>query len=209
MTGVSAALDLAGTLDLALTLQPGTKQVFVVSGVSEFDRFYERLARQQLQRFAGRVTLTYLSDLPLAELEQTVAHLPPDSIIYFLTLGEDGAGARFRSTDALDRLSAVANAPIYGWNGVAIGHGIVGGRLYSNDVVAERSAELALRILRGEKPDSIPVARRRSVRHPARLASAAAVGHQRSARTRGCDDPVSRTESLGSLQGVHRRRRWR
>jgi hypothetical protein len=41
MTGISAALDLAGTLDLALTLQPATKRVFVVGGVSEFDRFYD------------------------------------------------------------------------------------------------------------------------------------------------------------------------
>ena len=37
-------------------------------------------------------------------------------------------------------------------------HGVVGGRLYSNEIVAERSAALALRILDGEKADSIPVA---------------------------------------------------
>ena len=41
--------------------------------MSEFDRFYERLAREQFQRFAGRVTPTYLSGLALADLERTVA----------------------------------------------------------------------------------------------------------------------------------------
>jgi len=157
MTGVKADLDLAGTLDLALTLQPETTQVFVVGGVSEFDRFYERLARQQLQRFEGRVALTYLFDQALGDLEETVAQLPPKSVIYYLTLGEDAAGARFRSIDALDHLAAVASVPIYAWNGVAMNHGVVGGRLYSNEVVAERTAELALRILRGEKPEGIPV----------------------------------------------------
>jgi PAS domain S-box-containing protein len=157
MTGIKAVLDLSGTLDLALTLQPKTTRVFVVGGVSEFDRFYERLARQQLQRFAERVTLTFAFGAALHDLRQTVAHLPANSIIYFLTLGQDGAGARFRSTDALDQLSAVANAPIYAWNGVGIGHGVVGGRLYNNEVVAERIAQLALRVLRGEKPENIPV----------------------------------------------------
>ena len=54
-------------------------------------------------------------------------------------------------------MAAAANAPIYGWNTVAMGHGLVGGRLYSNETVADRSAELTLRILRGEKPEEIPV----------------------------------------------------
>ena len=156
-TGVSAPLDLGATLDLALSLQPEATQVFVVGGASEFDRTYERLARAQLPRFASRVTLTYLTRLPFAALKQKVAALPPNSIIYFLSFGEDGAGARFRSTEALDELGAVANAPIYGWNTVGMGHGIVGGRLYSNELVADRSAELTLRILHGEKPDDIPV----------------------------------------------------
>jgi len=156
MTGVNVHLDLAGTLDLALTLQPNTKNVVIVSGVSEFDRIYEKAAREQLKRFAGRVSLNYLSELSLSDLTQTLAHLPPDSIIYFLTLGEDGAGAKFLSTDALDQLAAAANVPIYAWGEVMLGHGVIGGRLYSEEIVAERSAALALRILGGENVDTIP-----------------------------------------------------
>ena len=53
MTGISARLDLAGTVDLALTLQPKTTQVFVVTGKSEFDRRYEQLARQQSGEVRG------------------------------------------------------------------------------------------------------------------------------------------------------------
>src|SRR6185295_6246348 len=69
MTGISAALDLTGTLSLARSLQPGITQVFVVSGVSPFDQFYERLAREQFQQ-VGSLTTTYLSGLSLADLEQ-------------------------------------------------------------------------------------------------------------------------------------------
>jgi signal transduction histidine kinase len=156
-TGVSAALDLGGTIDLALALQPDTEQVFVVSGVSTFDRFYERLAREQLQRFAGRVAVNYWTDKTLAELERGLASLPPKSVIFFLTFGEDRSGARFVSLDVRDRVGAVANAPMYAWNQVAMNHGIVGGRLFTNEIVARRAAELALRILRGEPADGIPL----------------------------------------------------
>ena len=157
-TGISAPLYLSGTVDLALRLQPDTEHVFVINGISTFDRFYERLAREQLQRFASRVSLTFWSDFSLAELERRAASLPPKSIIYFLTLGEDGAGARFISVDVREHLSAVANAPIYSWHQVAMDHGVLGGHLFSNEIVATRSAEIALRILRGEKAADIPVA---------------------------------------------------
>jgi signal transduction histidine kinase len=150
MFGINAPLDLPGTLDLALTLQPATRRVFVVSGVSEFDKLYEGLARAQFARLAKRLTFTYLTGLPIADLERAVAHLPPESILYFLTLGEDGAGARLRSTDVLRRLTALANVPTYAWNTVGMDCGIVGGVLYSNEIVAEHSARLTLRILRGE-----------------------------------------------------------
>ena len=157
-TGVSAPLDLSGTVDLALRLQPDTEHVFVINGISTFDRFYERLAREQLKRFNGRVSLTFWSNLSLAELERHAAAVPPKSIIYFLTLGEDGAGARFISVDVREQLSAVANAPIYSWHQVAMDHGVIGGHLFSNEIVAARTAEIALRILRGEQASDIPVA---------------------------------------------------
>ena len=155
---MSAALDLTRTLDVALALQPDIKQVFFISGVSEFDRPYERLAREQFGQLASPLTFTYLTGKTLAELERTVARLPPDSMVYFLALAEDGAGARGLSTDAAAQLSRVTNAPIYTWHNVALDHGVVGGRLYSNEIVAAQTAALTLRILRGERPDDIPIA---------------------------------------------------
>jgi signal transduction histidine kinase len=115
------------------------------------------VAREQFKRFDSRVTLNFLPDLSWVDLEKTVAALPPDSIIYFLTLAEDAAGARLPSTESGERLARVANAPIYSWNDVMMDHGIVGGRLLSNQIVAEHSAQLTLRILRGENADTIPV----------------------------------------------------
>ena len=46
-TGVLAELGFSRTLTLATALQPDIQQVFVVSGASARDRFYESLARKQ------------------------------------------------------------------------------------------------------------------------------------------------------------------
>jgi signal transduction histidine kinase len=155
-TGVISDINLRGTLALAHTLQPGAKQVFVASGASDYDRFYENVARAQFQPFEGRFTFTYLSGLPMRDIEQRVARLPRDSIIYYLMLTQDGAGDHFLPLDALDRVSTAANAPIYGWFDVTMDHGIMGGSLRSFEVSARHTADLALRVLRGEKADSIP-----------------------------------------------------
>ena len=54
-----------------------------------------------------------------------------------------------------ERLAAASNAPIYTWNGNA--PGVFGGRLLSSELVAEKTSELALRVLRGERPEDIPI----------------------------------------------------
>jgi PAS domain S-box-containing protein len=158
-TGLVFQIDMKSTLDLALRLQPNIKRLFVVTGASDFDKFYERIARQQFQEYEGRVTISYLPPMPLKDLLQEAARLPKDSIIYFVSMFEDGAGEKYIPVDVLDRLSPAASVPVYCWPEMAIDHGIVGGSLLSEENVAQQTASLALRVLRGEDPDRIPIAK--------------------------------------------------
>ena len=80
-TGVVSEINLRATLDFALTLQPETKQVFVVTGASSRDKVFENLARAQLRGFEPRVALTYLAGLRRTELDRRVAALPEASIV--------------------------------------------------------------------------------------------------------------------------------
>jgi PAS domain S-box-containing protein len=156
-TGVIAGLDFSATVHIALRIQPDTRNVVVVSGASSWDKYYETAARRQFKEFEGRLAFTYLSGLPMQELLARVANLPAHSIIYYLSVVEDGGGQKFAALDSLDRVAAVANAPIYAWHTVGMNHGIVGGSLQSMDVLAARVAEISLRVLRGERPEAIPV----------------------------------------------------
>lgn len=156
-TGLSPGLDLRSTIDIALKLQPGTKHVFVVAGTSEYDRFYETLARQQLRPLEKQVAFTYPTGQSLEEVQRILSNLPADSLVYYLSFVEDGTGRRFQPVDSLDRITATANAPVYCWHEVSMEHGVVGGSLQSAEIVAQRLGELALRVLRGEQAARIPV----------------------------------------------------
>jgi signal transduction histidine kinase len=144
------------TLGIALQLHPDLKRVFVITGASEFDRLYERIARQQFREYETRVAIEYLSPVTLEQLHRIVATLPVDSIVYFASFFEDGTGHKFIPQDLLPELSRVANAPMYCWPEMTLGLGIVGGDLLSEQTVARETAAVALRVLRGERPDSIP-----------------------------------------------------
>jgi signal transduction histidine kinase len=156
-TGVASVLAFGDTLDLALRLQPDVRHVFIVSGTADIDRAYAAAVQSQLQRFDGRVSLTSLAGLPMKDLEQRLAHLPPESAVYYVAISRDGAAERLLPVEVVDRLVAVANAPIYGWHQLMLGHGIVGGQLFDSTIVARETAEMALRVLRGESVDSIPI----------------------------------------------------
>lgn len=156
-TGIISEVDLASTLSAALQAQPGVKQVFVVSGVAPFDKLYEDILEEQRAAFTGRVTFHSLSGLSIVDLETRVGSLPPDAIVLFLSLSDDGAGHTFMPLDAVETIAAAANVPVYSWHESALGHGIVGGRLHSSLNDARETVRLAARILHGESAESIPV----------------------------------------------------
>ncbi len=157
ITGVVVKRRFAPTLDIALRLQPDTRNVFVVGGAAAFDRSLQAIARREFRAFESRVLITYLTALPMDDLLKTLARLPPHSVVLYLTVFADGAGRAYVPHEALSLITGAANAPVYVFLDQYLGRGVVGGHLYSLDQHGHAAAEIGLRILRGEAPASIPV----------------------------------------------------
>ena len=157
MTGLLVRRIFAPTLETALRLQPGAQQVFVVAGTSEFDRHLLATARRDFAAFEPRASFTYLTDLPMPELLEAVSRVPPRSIILYVSLFRDGAGQTFVPHDTVARIATTATAPVYVFIDQFLGSGAVGGYVYSVEMHGRASAEVGLRVLRGERPAEIPV----------------------------------------------------
>jgi signal transduction histidine kinase len=72
-------------------------------------------------------------------------------------VSQDGAGEPFQVMASLSRVASAANAPTYSWADAAVDSGIVGGRRRDQAAQVKAIATLALRVLRGERADDIPV----------------------------------------------------
>jgi signal transduction histidine kinase len=157
VTGVLVKRTFSPTVDIALRLQPTTRNIFVVGGTSSFDRYLQTLVRRDLQPYEGRVDVTYLFGLPMDGLLKRLASLPPESVILYLTVFADGAGRRFIPHEVLSTIAASANAPVYAFLDQFVGRGAVGGNVYSTDAHAAQVAALGLQVLRGASPARLPI----------------------------------------------------
>ena len=156
-TGIVVRVNLAGTLSLVTQVQPDVRQVFVVTGAGSGEKTYEDIARSQFRAFEPQLSFTYLSGWPTRDLETHLGSLPKHSVVYYLVVNRDGAGENFHPLEYVERVSAAANAPTYSWIDSTINRGVVGGNLKDLQRQTHAIGELAARVLRGERADSIPV----------------------------------------------------
>ena len=147
--------DPSKLIETILRLLPETRNVFVVLGDSEVERFWRHSLEQELDRFRNRLTFTWGNELSFAEMLKRSATLPPHSAIFYALMSVDSAGLGQTEETALLELRAVANAPIFGVQGSQFGHGIVGGPLMSMDELGETAARVTAQILEGESPGDI------------------------------------------------------
>jgi PAS domain S-box-containing protein len=157
ITGVKFKEEPARTLDLALRLQPDTQRVVVLVGNSSSEKFWLEQQRIGLAGLEGQLTVTYLTDLSMDGILKEVTHLPPHTVIFFSHFRQDASGQFFNSLEALDLIANASNSPIYGNLTSHIGHGAVGGYMEDPAKTGSTTADLAVRVLSGEKPADIPM----------------------------------------------------
>ena len=162
-TGIVWSSDLTPTMEMALTQNPGTHHVLLVAGATELDRamaqFFLSTGVKYLQEKHKDVDIRALPPMTMEEVLSTLAALPKDTITIVTTYYADSAGQGFVPSRILPTFSASANRPMYGWVDTYLGRGIVGGSLINIEAEGAAFGDIALRVVHGEKPGTIPEVR--------------------------------------------------
>ena len=157
-TSVAVDLGMPEIIDNILLLRPDTTTVFVAIGASQFEDFWRGQAVREFERFKGRLTFVWWNDLSFQEMLERASALPPHSAIFYSSLSQDAKGVLQREAYALAQLRAATSAPIFGLYDFQLGGGIVGGPLTSVTDLSRTAADVAVRLLNGESPDTIKTA---------------------------------------------------
>ena len=156
VTGVISPLAMKETIDLALRLQPDTTTVAVITGISEWDKYWLAVAHSELLRHQDREREVDIIGPATRQTLEQVAALPPHTIVLFQLRPDDFAQP---AVDPIDILAAVAQLrPTYSaWQGLSLGRGGVGGVYRNLPRDAQLNGEIVARVLSGEPPENIAI----------------------------------------------------
>jgi signal transduction histidine kinase len=155
LTGIWLDPDPVSTVNVARQLLPNTKRVVVVAGSGYFDQKFTRIVQKKLLGYSG-VEFVYLPDLDIGDLPNQVGSLPKDTVILFLAVTRDRSRRHFFARDAVRLIANAANVPVFGLVDTMVGRGAVGGKTYRFSGQGLIAADMALRILEGQKIEEIP-----------------------------------------------------
>lgn len=164
-TGINEAADIKTNLEIALRLHPATKKIVIVNDTTASNKRLDAEFMKVLPAFQDRVFFEFLDDIEMEKLLEKVENLPYGTAIFYTTFFFDKTGKFYEYDESIQLISQRAKVPIYGTWDFSLGHGIVGGMLTSGYSQGKSAGEMALRIVKGEKIENIPVVRKSPTRY--------------------------------------------
>jgi signal transduction histidine kinase/ABC-type uncharacterized transport system substrate-binding protein len=152
VTGIWMAWDYQRTVELALQLQPETREIVCVCGTGIQDQLWNNEARKVPERFTTRVRTRWLDKLPLQAVLDEVARLSLDSVVLYISMWRDGAGESVSPFEVARQLAKASRVPVYGLSRPQLEQGLIGGALQDFSETGREAAALAFRVLAGERP---------------------------------------------------------
>jgi PAS domain S-box-containing protein len=157
VTGVTLNVDVRGSIDLALRLHPDTQNVALVAGSSEFEQYWMEVLRNELRQREDKLTRIEMSTASTQQLLEQASTLPSHTIVFFDLIPRESSHQEIGVYPVLETIAQ--RFPTYCIINYCLGHGAVGGSYPDPNISGVLGGELAARILSGEKPESIPVAK--------------------------------------------------
>jgi two-component system cell cycle sensor histidine kinase/response regulator CckA len=157
LTGVIERIDPMSTLDIALKLHPNTRRIVVITDSTRTGRAIHATAQNIFKKYEGRLKFSYLYDYTMEELQQEVAKLSKETLVFLFVFNRDRSGKNFTHENSLQLIKNHCNVPIYSFWNFYLDHGIVGGMITNGQSQGKVAAALAIRILEGEIVYEIPV----------------------------------------------------
>ncbi len=156
VTGVITPVGIRETIDLALDLHPDTKTVAVISGTSNWDKYWLSVAHSELLRHQNKVREVDIVGPAGRQVVEKVAELPPHTVVLFQLRPDDLTQPAFEPIDILTEIAQ--RRPTYSaWPGLALNRGGVGGAYRDLTKEAVWNGEIAAQALSGEPLKNIPI----------------------------------------------------
>ncbi len=155
VTGVTTGTDLGKTLNLALTLQPDTRNVAVVAGPSEFEQHWAAVLSHEVDQSPRKLNFLAFSLIEKKSQLVKALQLPPHTVLFYDVVPQESSQAEIGPYEALDSLSE--KIPTYCFFRYCLDHGGIGAYQADEAVSGYMAGGEVAQILSGQKPEDIPL----------------------------------------------------
>lgn len=158
ITGVAEEIDVAGTVSLALRVMPDVRRFVVINDRTPTGRENLKKLQEATARFPDRsVSFEVLDDVTTQELQARLSGLPADAAALVFTFHRTRDGRWLSIPEYLSMIRESCPVPVFSFWSHYLGHGVLGGVMVDGEAQGKTCAEYAVRILKGESADAMPV----------------------------------------------------
>jgi len=154
-TGIFLQKTFGNMVKAARYIVPNLKQLVLVGNPFEGAVYYPQFAKE-IQDFSIQFEIINFMGLPVRDIRQRVATLPPESAVFYFGINADQERRYVSAIEALPLIADTTSRPIIGDAETQIGAGAVGGFVISPDQIGHNAGRLLTRILDGESASHIP-----------------------------------------------------
>jgi signal transduction histidine kinase len=157
-TGLLETVEIKQTLALILKLHPNTQRIIGIADSVPTAAFHLKNYYAAASEVTSTVEFSDLRDWTFDELKDALAALPEHTVLLYLSVNRDRNGDLPPPTGGARFLVEHTTLPVYTlWDTHGIGDGAVGGFVTHGPLHGRLAAQLALRILKGEAAEDIPI----------------------------------------------------
>lgn len=159
ITGITEELEISETVESALKLHKDIKNLLILNDKTESGKMFKRLIeKEELDKKFG-IKVIFMDDfnLNIEKIPAKIKEFQDNSILLFTFFTTDKDKKKVSNEQAIKRIKAESNIPIYGLYEAFLDYGIVGGKLVSRYKQGKEAGFAAIKILKGEKIENIPI----------------------------------------------------
>lgn len=157
-TGIVESFKIKETIEMALKLHRSAKKIYILNTIhTNSGRYLKKEFRKAFSELNLTQEIIYLEDYYIEDLYIKLKNLEEGSFALFGGYSRDRRGTFLDFEKSLKMMSQNSYIPIYGFLEYYLPYGLTGGYLTSAKVYGELAAELANRIIKGERASDIEV----------------------------------------------------
>ncbi len=155
-TGIFQRFDVEGTIKFILHLQPETRRIVVIGGISAADQATMGQVAETTRSVEG-VDFEFWTNRPIPDVVQAARMLTAGTALLLGPVQRDVTGQTFYTSQIVKVLAPDASVPVYVMGAGSIGSGALGGNVIDFENLGASAGKLALLALNGTPVNQIPV----------------------------------------------------